>query len=162
MQKALQLPLHLRNSTVLSPHLAHIFCANFWRSWQPASLFSFQYSNYRKQVFFLNCTVLKLQSFSVGRSLIADEKNLLKIFIARARCILWGKLLLAALYMASYEWYMYKIMLVGCQDRPELTPKIRARRGARTVDFLKWNWSCKAFCSSKPWSKIVSCNIYQL
>ena len=36
-QKALQLPFHLRNSTVLSLRLAHIFCVNSRRSWQPAS-----------------------------------------------------------------------------------------------------------------------------
>ena len=36
-QKALQLPFHLRNLTVLSPHLARIFGINSRRSWQLAS-----------------------------------------------------------------------------------------------------------------------------
>ena len=76
----------------------------------------------------------------------------LKSFIARARCILWGKMLRAALYIASYKRNIDKTRLPGCPDHRELTPKIWARRG--TVEFLKWNGSCKAFCSSKPWSKI--------
>ena len=43
----------------------------------------------------------------------------------------------AALYIASYKWNIDKIMLAGCQDPRELATKIWARRGERTVEFLK-------------------------
>ena len=37
----------------------------------------------------------------------------------------------------TYNRDIDKTRLAGCQDRRELTPKIWARRGARTVEFLK-------------------------
>ena len=47
----------------------------------------------------------------------------------------------AVLYIASYKWNIDKIRLAGwlagCQDRRELAIKTWARRGERTVEFLK-------------------------
>ena len=46
-------------------------------------------------------------------------------------------MLRAALYIASYKWNTDKIRLADCQDGQELTPKIWARRGDKTAEFLK-------------------------
>ena len=40
-------------------------------------------------------------------------------------------------YIASYKWNIDKIRLAGCQERRELTQKIWAKRGERTVEFLE-------------------------
>ena len=67
-------------------------------------------------------------------------------------------MLRAALYIASYKRNIDKTRLAGCQDRQELTPKIWARRGARTASFSNEKEVAKLSAPPNLEVRYVSCN----